>query len=339
MKHVVGIAGSVIAALVALAAVAPVAAQSNPPTAVPGVAAPAAHVANAVYVVGQDTGVTVTATLPAVCAGSEATARFYTRTSDDPTPIAPSREAPQSEGTGTVADDGAVSIAIPLPSTLAGGPEILSAGIADPSCMDGLALVPGSFQLAVADPSENSSGSGTIVIPAAALTAEPNNGGGTYARQVGSLTVSANGTTCTTASLTGGPAIDSDGNARIHIGAADQPAACHEAGAQLTFVNAAGQTLFEKYTFLPGVTQILQNFVTGPPTTDGTPTPASPTPSPASTNTPGVPSGSTTPLAPATGSGTNGGSAPGSLLLLLGGLVLLISAAALALGRPLPHRG
>lgn len=329
MKHLVAIAGSILASLLAFAAVATAMAESNPPTAEPGGAAPSAHVANSVYVVGQDSSVTVMTTLPATCTGSEATARFYTRTPDDPTPIVPSREALQSAGTAKVADDGTVSIAIPLPRELAGGPEILSAGIADPSCLDGLVLDPGSFQIAVADPSENPSGSGTVVIPVAALTARPNNGGGTYAEQVGSLTVSANGTKCTGVSLTGGPAIDADGNARIHIGTSDQPAACHEAGAELTFVNENGQTLFEKYTFLPGVTQILQNFANEPPASSGTPTTASATPSPASNGTPGVPSGSTTPLAPATGSGTGDSSAPGLWLLVLGGFVLLVGAASL----------
>lgn len=289
-----------------------------------------AQVDKGVYVIGQDTAVTISATLPVQCAGTTATAEFYTRTNDDPTPIAPSRPVLQQESAAAVAANGAVSIGIPLPSTLEGGPDILFAGISDPSCLDAIVLLPRFIQIAVLDEAENPDGSATIVVPAAALHASPNNGLGTWAKQVGSITVSANGVECTTVSLTEGPAIDAEGNARIHIGTPDQPAACHEPNAKLTFVKANGQTFFEKYTLLPGVTQLLQNFANEPPSTSGTPTP-----SPTTTPTPTGPA-SSTPVAPGppdTGTGTGPSSTPAPWLIALGALAITLSATGIALTR------
>jgi hypothetical protein len=290
---------------------------------------------SSVYVIGHDTGIPVSGTgFPTTCAGSDVQLSLYAigvqPFSDVAVPVRPSRPELQQQVSAHINDSGSFNATIPLPAQLAGDPAILAPGIVAP-CLDGAQDVGEPVQVAILDTAENPNGSATIVIPTAALNASPNNGLGTYARQVGSLTVSANGVECTTVSLTGGPAIDAEGNARIHIGAADQPAACHEPNAKLTFVNANGQTLFEKYTLLPGITQILQNFASEPPSTSGTPTP-SPT---STTPTPTGPAPST-PVAPGppnTGTGTAPGGTPAPWLIALGTLAVILSATSIAVTR------
>ncbi|MBI2767428.1 MAG: hypothetical protein HYX53_16155 [Chloroflexi bacterium] len=77
---------------------------------------------------------------------------------------------------------------------------------------------------------------------------------------MGSIEVLANGRLCTEASLVAPGTLDAEGNARIHIGGPAQPGECSLAGALITFINGSGQTLFEKRTLIPGVTQPLENL-------------------------------------------------------------------------------
>jgi len=124
----------------------------------------------------------------------------------------------------------------------------------------------------VADPVENREFAGTFVIPAAVLGTTANiGGGGTLGQSLGMLTALTDGTKCTTVDLVKGPAIDSDGNAHIHVGGPNQPAACSRDGATMSFVNGRGQTLVEKRTLIVGVSQPFANLAPEPP--DGPMTP------------------------------------------------------------------
>jgi hypothetical protein len=129
----------------------------------------------------------------------------------------------------------------------------------------------GPVLIAVRDEVENKDFAGTIVIPASVVQSTANLAAParTLGESIGSLKVFADGTFCTEVKLGDGSATDRSGNVRIHIGGKDQSTSCSKEGAVLSFVNARGQTFFEKRTLLRGVTQPLANVAPEPPSTVG----------------------------------------------------------------------
>lgn len=211
-----------------------------------------------VYVVGRDKGIDVTAQLPAACAGSVVSVTLYTR---GPAAAVNPKDEVFTPASGSVSSDGSVRVLFPLPAQLPSGPRTGSLGLEAPCLSRPLFSGVGPVLVAIDDPAENKDSSGTFVVPGAFLTSTTNiGGGGTLAQSLGTLTALADGQKCITVDLAQGSAVDGQGNARIHVGGKGQPLACSREGAIITFVDARGQTLFEKRTLIVGVTQPYANL-------------------------------------------------------------------------------
>jgi hypothetical protein len=236
-----------------------VAAQGAPP--------PVVSLPKQTYVIGRDTEIPVSGQLGASCAGTSVQAALYTRGPAAPNNTVDEVLAPAS---ATVAADGSFRASIKLPPALPSGLRTGPIGVAGPCLKAPVFFLAGPVMLAVADAADNAGVAGTFIIPGSILNSTANTAGGeTIGKTLGTVSVFADGVLCASIPVASGPALDSAGSAHLHVGGAEQPAACSREGATITFVNGNGQTLVEKRTLIIGVSQPLANIGVEPPGTGG----------------------------------------------------------------------
>lgn len=166
--------------------------------------------------------------------------------------------------TASVSDAGFVDAEVPMPSRLpddlrSATPAITGDCLAESIDSQSLRIIFG-----ILDEAANGNDSATFLIPSAALT-------GTFDVRVGEeLVVAMNGVACTTVGLFDDAARDRSGNVQVRVGGTEQPRECSVEGSEIQFF-LDGRLLFERRTFLAGVTQPLANLApeaapnTGPP--------------------------------------------------------------------------
>lgn len=204
------------------------------------------------FVVGRDATVPVKAQLPAACRGQSVEVALYDR--DGPSILGIIHGTVSV--TARVSQTGAVEASVSLPKTglRSAWPGVSGACLAEPLVSQRLGII-----LGLLDEARNGKNGATFVVPKASLST----GNGLPVAR-GTLTAVMNGTNCATVDVADARAKDAKGDLHVRVGGAGQPAGCSTPGTEVVFVNAEGQTLFERRTFVPGVTQPFANLAPEP---------------------------------------------------------------------------
>ncbi|MBI2764483.1 MAG: hypothetical protein HYX53_01085 [Chloroflexi bacterium] len=203
-----------------------------------------------VYAFGSNEDITITAQLPARCAGADATIGFFAnggaaRVNGLDASLGSSQIKVPSNGLASG------SVRVPISGSLKTvWPGVTSTCLANPVVSVGRPVLFG-----VRDESANPGGAASFVIPVFSL-----NAGGTVQVARGTLTVLVDDTVCGSVDLEDKANKDNDGNVWIRVGRADQPKTCNKPGATVSFRYPNGDVFFETREYVPGVTQPLENL-------------------------------------------------------------------------------
>ncbi|MFN0148003.1 MAG: hypothetical protein ACKVT1_15980 [Dehalococcoidia bacterium] len=202
----------------------------------------------ALFVLGRDSVVPVRALLPPACGGQDVDVALYDRDGARVLGLLPGTAATKA----TVSPTGSVeaNVAMPKAGLMSAWPGVSGPCLKEPLVSQRLGIIVG-----VLDEAANGKDVATFVIPAASLTVP-----GTGRVLASALTARVDGATCATADTADARSKDNAGNVRIRVGGPAQGAACSRAGAEVTFLLPDGRVLFERRTFVPGVTQPYANL-------------------------------------------------------------------------------
>ncbi|MGE3076337.1 MAG: LuxR C-terminal-related transcriptional regulator [Dehalococcoidia bacterium] len=224
---------------------------------------------NDFYVLGRDSEIRFTVTLPASCEGRPFAVRLYGL--PDPgvgggiqAMIEPGL---MSEARSVVPSGGMRTVAFNLPAT-ASTPMFVRPGLLS-SCLSEIA-VQGHLQLALTAPPEDAD-IAIIEYLGQALDLNRGDGRGTVGEFLTPFVATVDGTVCETLDSADRSLRNVRGNLVFRIGTSGQPPQCAAPGQQIVFHfptgiggSLEGKPLFEKPTFVPGVIQLVRNIVPEP---------------------------------------------------------------------------
>jgi len=217
------------------------------------------------YVLGRDTEIRFSVTLPVGCEGRPFAGRLYGLPDPGVAGGIQSMNEPglMTETRSVVPAGGTRTVSFPLPAT-ASTPMLVRPGLLS-SCLSDVA-VQGELQLALLAPPEDAEVA-IIEYSGKALDLSRGPGRGSVGEFLSPFTATVNGTVCQTLDSADRSLRNSRGNLVFRIGTSDQPRQCSAPGEPIVFHfppgsgdSLAGDPLFEKPTFVSGAIQLVRNI-------------------------------------------------------------------------------
>jgi len=219
------------------------------------------------YVLGSDSEISFTVSLPPVCAGKPLAIRLYGYPEPGVAGGIQSITEPGLAGEARAFADasGTTRVVFPLPAA-ASGPMVVRPGLLAP-CLSGIA-VQGELDLAILAPPED--GQVATIEWLGKVLDMPNQTAGTIGAALKELTATVDGVNCLTLSMSDPAVRNGRGNVVFRVGTGDQPPACRAPGKQIEFVASPGDGrqksyMHERPRYVPGAVQLIQNYAPDPP--------------------------------------------------------------------------